>query len=318
MENQVIVRRKAKTTLSAIELHHGDKIEFTLVDDRIVVIEVIDSSAEIMETTLKTPGQEESYGKTTYRFWADFEIDGTPIRLEREVGTQQSFYQPWEIDGLWVWLDAVDAAFSIVNETHGRCRLQENCSHHLPKRRHVRLALQDIKVGLCPEPIYAWCPLPVGGLRIEDCYRGEDCWLGAYDGASAHGGLDINHPKRTPLYAPIDIDRQFLYNSTQTGYNNNRWRGLRYWTDGSVWILTSCHMVDLTVAEHTSLKAGQQYANGAGVWVGVAEHTHFGFTVLDHGELIQLDPWILFWQMYRDQGIIQQADATGTLGASIL
>lgn len=34
---------------------------------------------------------------------------------------------------------------------------------------------------------------------------------------------------------------------------------------------------------------------------GVAEHSDFAFDVLDHGELIHLDPWILFWQMYQDQ-----------------
>ena len=27
---------------------------------------------------------------------------------------------------------------------------------------------------------------------------------------------------------------------------------------------------------------------------------HFVFKVHDYGETIHLDPWILFWQMYRD------------------
>ena len=105
--------------------------------------------------------------------------------------------------------------------------------------------------------------------------------MGAYDGASAHGGLDINHPKGTPLYAPINVDDQFLYNSTEMGHNNNRWRGIRRWANGAQWVLQSCHMTRLTVPEHQPLEGGQQYAEGAGVWVGVAEHSHFTFAVFD-------------------------------------
>jgi hypothetical protein len=297
----MILRRRATETLTAVEMHHGDTLEFTLLNGKTVSLEVLATHAEIVETTLKQQGVEESGAKTVYRFWSDLCVDGTEVRLERDVGTQPSFYEPWEIGGIRVWLDAVDAIFDFMQETHGPCRLQENCSHHLPPRRHARLALQDASAGICLEPLHAWCPLPEGRLRIEDCYRGEDCWMGAYDGASAHGGLDINHPRGTPLHAPINLDDQFLYNSTETGHNNNRWRGIRHWPDGTVWTLTTCHMTRLTVPQHTPLQGGQQYAEGAGVWVGVAEHSHFAFSVIDHGELIRLDPWILFWQMYRDQ-----------------
>lgn len=218
--------------------------------------------------------------------------------MEREVGTQASFYEPWCVEGVRIWPDAVDALFDFMNETHSPCRLQDNCFHHT--RRHARLALQDASCRICPVRVQPWCPLPPGGLRIEDCYRGEDCWLGAYDGASAHGGLDINHPEGTPLYAPIDLDDQFLYNAVDRGNNNNRWRGIRQWNDHTMWILTSCHMTHLTVPEHTPIEAGTMYARGAGVHVGAAEHSHFAFAVVDHGEMIRLDPWILFWQMYED------------------
>lgn len=295
------LRRHARSTLTAVEMIHGDTLEFHLFSGRLVPIELVDTKAEIAHTSLKEPGKEESGATTVYRFWADLRVDGTDVRLEREVGTQASFYEPWTIGGARIWLDAVDDVFSFMRETHGPCRLQENNSHYGPPRRHARFAVQDASTRICPETVHPWCPLPDGGLRIENCYRGEDCWMGAYDGASAHGGLDINHPKGTPLYAPIGLDDHFLYNSTEMGHNNNRWRGIRQWDDHTSWILTSCHMTHLTVPEHTPLLSGQQYAEGAGVWVGVAEHSHFGFTVIDHGELIRLDPWILFWQMYQDQ-----------------
>lgn len=294
------IERQAKDTLTAVEMVHGETLALRLLNGNVVEVELIDTAAEIMHTTLAEPGVEEPGAKTTYRFWADMRIDGADVRLEREVGTQMSFYEPWLIHGVRIWLDAVDAVFDFMRETHGPCRLQEQCSVNGPPRRQARLALQDASARICPEPVRPWCPLPDGGLRIEDCYRGEDCWLGAYHGASAHGGLDINHPSGTPLYAPIGLDDHFLYNATEMGHNNNRWRGVRHWPDGTVWVLTTCHMTHMTVPEHTSLQRGQQYAEGAGVWVGAAEHSHFVFAVVDHGDLIRLDPWILFWQMYQD------------------
>jgi len=297
----MLVKRAAKDTLTAVEMIHGDTLEFRRLDGATVAIELVDTGAEIMETTLSSPGVEESAARTTYRFWAELLVDACPMRLEREVGTQKSFYEPWVVAGVRIWLDAVDAIFDFMRETHGPCRLQANCSGAPPPRRHARLALQDASGRICPEPVHPWCPLPPGGLRIEDCYRGEDCWLGAYDGASAHGGLDINHPKGTPLYAPIDLDEHFLYNSVAMGHNNNRWRGIRRWANGAQWILTSCHMVRMTAPERQPLERGRHYADGAGVWVGAAEHSHFAFAVFDYGELIRLDPWILFWQMVRDQ-----------------
>ncbi len=301
----MITRKRAKSTLTALEVHHGDTIEFTLLDGMVRTIDVESTGAEIISTTLKEPGTEEPGARTTYRFWCCISIDGSPVRLEREVGTQSSFYEPWESHGVRIWLDAVDAIFDFMRETHGPCRLQENCSQQLPPRRQARLAIQDASSRICPDLLHPWCPLPPGGLKIEDCYRGEDCWLGAYHGASAHGGLDVNHPKGTPLYAPIRLDDQFYYNSVEMGHNNNRWRGVRHWADGTEWILQSCHMTRLTVPEHQPLERGQQYAEGAGVWVGAVEHSHFAFAVCDGGEMVRLDPWIIFWQMYRDQKAIK-------------
>ncbi|MFP4028537.1 MAG: hypothetical protein ACLFWL_12160 [Candidatus Brocadiia bacterium] len=297
----MIIKRNAEDTLIPLEMFHGDTLQFGLLGGTTVQIELVDTGAEIMETTLETPGVEEAGGMTTYRFWADLKINGSRTRLEREVGTQNSFYEPWVLDGVRVWLDAVDAIFQFMRETHAPCRLREACSHRHPPRYQARFALQDASARICPKTVHPWCPLPEDGLKIEDCYRGEDCWMGAYDGASAHGGLDINQPSGTPLYAPIGLDDHFLYNSLELGNNNNRWRGIRCWPNGSQWILQSCHMTRLTVPEHEPLEGGQQYAEGAGTAVGTVEHSHFTFAIFDRGELIRLDPWILFWQMYRDQ-----------------
>jgi hypothetical protein len=294
------IRRRAKETLTAVEMCHGETLEFTLADGSRREIVLEETGAQIVSTTLKRLLVEENAAKTLYRFWAVLTIDGERHRLDREIPSAKSFYEPWVIGGVRIWLDAVDEIFAFLLETHAPCRTRVTAKARGPAHAHARLALQDATRRICTETLHPWCPLPEGRLKIEQCYRGEDCWLGPYNGASAHGGLDINHDVGTPLWAPIDLDDQFYFNSVEMGHNNNRWRALRRWDDGAEWILQAHHMTELTVPEHTPLERGQQFARGAGVLSGAAHHSHFVFKVHDEGETVPLDPWILFWQMYRD------------------
>lgn len=293
--NRMRYTREARETLTAIEMDCGDVLEFKLRDGSRRVIEVLQTEARILFTTLAPDerGCEIRGARTFYEFSCRLRIEGKEHILRREVPTQRSFYEPWVIDGIRIWLDAVDRIFEFLIETHGPCR---------PKKA-VRLALQDANCRICPEKLHPWCPLPGGGLDITDCYCGEDCWLGPYFGASAHGGLDINHPPGTPIWAPIAMDDHYYFNSLKKGDENNRWRGHRFWPDGSEWRLQCHHMTRLTVPEHTPLLAGAQYAAGAGVHSGYHHHSHFAFMVVQENDAIWLDPWILFWQMYRDQGL---------------
>lgn len=285
----MIVRRQARATLTVVELDIGDVLEFTLTNGAVRRLELAGTDAGVFWTTLKQVKVPKGGCWTDYRFRARLRVDGEPLDMEREVATERSFYEPWETAGLRIWLDAVCGIGDFLNDN----------SDCLP-RKAARLALQDASLRICPETLHPWCPLPQGGLRIKDCYRGEDCWLGAYDGAVAHPGLDVNHPTGTPLWTPLAIDDHFLFNSLAAGDVNNRWRGFHRWEDGSRWILQSSHMTELTVPEHERIPKGTQYARGAGVHVGIYQHSHFFFAVEDAGETIPLDPWILFWQMYRD------------------
>ncbi len=296
-----VIRRQAKDTLTAVEMDRGETLRFTLLSGDVVQIELVRTHAEVVHTSLKQLGAEESAGRTEYRFCCDLRVNGRDHCLEREVSTQHSFYEPWIIAGVTIWLDAVVDIFDFLAETHGMCR----------PGKHARFALQDADLRICPGPVHPWCPLPSGGLRIEDCYRGEDCWLGAYNGASAHGGLDINHPRGTPLWAPLDIHDHCYFNSLRMGHNNNRWRGIHRWENGAEWILQAHHMTELTVPEHEPIRQGEQFAWGAGVLSGAVDHSHFVFKVRDEGETVFLDPWILFRQMLRDRGTTGQSATDG-------
>ncbi len=274
-------------------MDHGDTLDIIMPDGRAVCLKLLGTDAFITDTNLKEPGAGEVRGRTNYKFHCDLEINGSPVRIEREVASQRSFYEPLSIAGLHIWLDAVAGIFNFLREKHGTCR----------PGKAARLAFQDASRSIAPVKIHPWCPLPPGGLKIEDCYNGEDCWLGAFHGVDAHGGLDINHPSGTPLYAPFDLDEQYLYNRVANGDYNNRWRAFHRWPDGSQWMIQSSHMLKMTVEDHQSVKAGEQYAEGAGTavhGVGSHEHTHFVFAVVEGDRTIYLDPWILFRQMYLD------------------
>lgn len=291
----MIIEKTARETLTAVEMDVGDTLRFTLASGQVRSVEVEGTWARVFETTLDEPRVEKAGAATNYRFCARLRVEGHPVSISREVATQRSFYEPREVLGLRLWLDAVDDIFEFLTEDHGTCR----------PRKRVRLAVQDAALGICPVLLHPWCPLPRGGLRVEDCYNGEDVWLGAYFGAAAHGGLDINHPAGTPIWTPIPIDDHWFYDRADQGANNNRWRGEHRWPDGSAWILHLCHAIRLRVPEHVPLPAGTLLADGAGVRIGSHEHSHFVFRVVEPGttkeDAIYLDPWILFRQMYLDR-----------------
>lgn len=286
----MIIYREAKDTITPVELDIGDTLKFRLRNGQVRTLTLENTSARIILTN-KLDVKDESYpGGTIYSFSCDVKIDGLPMRMERYVCSQESFYEPYVIGGMRIWFDAVADIFDLIVETHGTCR---------PNKK-ARFAVNDVNDPICPQEIQLWCPLDERGIDIHDCYDGDDCWLGPYRGTSAHGGLDINHPKGTPLWAPIDFDDQFYFNSIKQGHNNNRWRAIRYWPDGSVWILQTAHMVKLLVPEHVPIKAGTHYAEAAGELVGSHEHSHFAFRITEEDSDYLLDPWIIFWQMLKN------------------
>ncbi|UJP08977.1 hypothetical protein L2X99_10870 [Microbacterium sp. KUDC0406] len=284
-------------TLTAIELDEGDELHFRMLDGQIRRIRLVKTVAwPIRRGRLPFSDRD---GLLLYAIACTLEIDGHQVELVRRIPSQSNFTPPPVIMGMRIWLDAVAGIADLLTEKHGEC---------FP-RGHARFAVWDARVGISPTLLHPWCPLPEGGLRVEECYRGEDTWLGPYDGADAHGGLDIDHAAGTPLWTPFRIDEHGYFESLAAGDKNNRWRGVHRWDDGSSWILQSHHLIRLLVPEGKPIEAGVQYAESGGVYVagGFAEHSHFVFRVEEGGEQVMLDPWLLFWQMYEDRGRTQRA-----------
>jgi PKD repeat protein len=277
-----IIYREAKDTLSAVELNCGETLHFKLLNGQVRELTLRKTSAEIL---LKDKGG------TLYHFTCHVTVDGHEMFMERYVGCQESFYEPYVINGMRIWFDAVADIFDFLSETHGECK----------PVKQARFAIADASVPICPEEVKPWCPLARDFIDIKDCYNGDDCWMGAYDGVEAHGGLDINHPRGTEIYTPISVDDQYFYNSITRGEGNNRWCGIRKWANGDVWKIGVSHILRLLHPEHQMLPAGTHVAEGAAVEVWAHEHSHFIFSVTGgDGQEIRLDPWIVFWQIFEN------------------
>lgn len=264
-----MVYRKAKETLTAVELDCGETLQFELLNGEVRTLTLEATDAAILLTNIDKYGENHELGRTLYHFTCRVRVDGLPMTMERYVCSQETFYEPYVINGMRVWFDGVADIFRFLKETHGACK----------PSKQARFAVQDMTLPICPQELHSWCPDEENFIDVGRCYNGDDPWLGPYLGFDAHGGLDINHPKGTPIWAPMDFDDQFYFNSLEKGDNNNRWRALRTWPDGSLWTLQTHHMVRLLVPEHMPVKAGTQVAEGAGVLVGSHEHSHFVFKV---------------------------------------
>lgn len=309
---------QAKDTLTALEMDHGDTLLFRLRSGRAFRLDLEGTDAALIETVKP--------GGIIYTFRAHVRVDGHPMTLTRYVCSQECFYEPYVINGVRIWLDTVKDVFDLIpvrypREGHLQCR----------PRKQARLTLQDMTLRICPEQTSVWIDDDREGLKVGECYNGDDCYLGPYLGEACHVGMDVNHKKGSILSAPITFDTHAYFNSLEAGHNNNRWRGIRRWPNGDVWALQSHHLIKLLVSPHTSLSRGKPYATTAGVHVGSHEHTHFEFkigraqatdventagdkrsiavpidfddqTVTDQEPpaVLHLDPWIVFWQIFED------------------
>ncbi len=301
------INRQHKSTMTPFELNHGDVLAYTRADGGLVNIELLNTSAEVLEREYAR----KAYGGTkgdisAYAFTCELLINGEPVSIKREVGNANSFYEPLHIAGVHIWFDAVKDIFDTSFDHRGDCGgflIEKDFMGGwvcMP-RQSARFVIQDADKSICPELMHHWCELPQRRPVIEDCYNGEDCWMGPYGGKFAHCGLDINMPAGCKLYAPIKFDTQYYLNSTKSGFRNNRHVGERQWDDKSRWLLSAAHIIDPLVDENIPCKSGVAYATTAGTAIGAHEHTHFNLQIIEQGGSYLLDPWILFWQMIQDQ-----------------
>ncbi len=115
------IAKKAKSTITPVEMNIGDTVAFTLLNGFTNRIELTGCSASIVETNKKDLTTDFPAGGTLLRMDADILINGFPMKLRRFVGCQESFYEPYIINGMQLWFDAARCLFDIIQENHGEC-----------------------------------------------------------------------------------------------------------------------------------------------------------------------------------------------------
>jgi hypothetical protein len=271
----------AKDTLTVVPMNHGDTLRFALRNGEVRTFVLRDTEARIVERV---------ESGLVYSFDCQLQAEGQPLTLRRFVCSQETFYEPWVVNGVRIWFSSSAAIFRLVP-----IRYPED---HDPMSADAVLCVQDATLPICPQPMKPWFPIKERFIDVGTCYNGDDPWLGPYLGKACHMGMDINMPKGTPLYSPIDFDDQWIFSA------DHRWRGVRRWPNGEIWALQSHHVDKLLIKQREPLKAGVHYAEAAGKGIGSHQHSHFEFRVgegvLNRGQLggTEIDPWILFWQIF--------------------
>lgn len=301
--NKITHELKYKETITPIEINHGEVISYTRKDGKKLIIELVSTSANILYTNRnKIPGDESGNdrgnmfrARLLYEFTCTMKVNGLPMTMRRYVGSQESFYEPYVIDGVRIWFDGVSA----INEENGGFLNTVRSANGIPKK-HARFVLHDMTQRICPGKIHPWF---IDGqekdesfiykdnfIDIGRCYNGDDCFLGAYLGGEAHGALDIVMEKNSLMYAPFDLD-------TQEGIRAN---GLKTWPDGSEWRINTGHVFEKFIPDNTPVKAGTVYGRGAKRAVGFHPHAHFALQIFENEVLYDVDTWIIFWQLFED------------------
>ncbi|MCX8035839.1 MAG: twin-arginine translocation signal domain-containing protein [Candidatus Sumerlaeia bacterium] len=155
-----VLERKSKATLTPIGLNHGETLRFVLRDGRPWEMTLLATSAEVIRRHSARRGRldpnHESGDIAAYAFDCDVRINGTAHHLRREVATQASFYEPWEVDGVRLWFDAVSCAFK---EDGGFMAEKDWRGGLLCKPFHkARFAVHEADLPICPEPMLPWYP----------------------------------------------------------------------------------------------------------------------------------------------------------------
>jgi len=295
--------RNFKETITPIELNHGEMLRYTGKDGSVLTIELLSTSANILYTNRDKIPYEESgndlgsmyRARLMYEFNCDVRINGFPMTMRRYVCSQESFYEPYVINGIRIWFDGVTDIF----EEHGGFLDRVRSANGKPGK-NARFLLQDMTHRICPDEIHAWF---IDGEDRDDNfiykdnfidigrpYNGDDCFLGAYMGGQSHGALDMDMAQNSLMYAPFDLD-------TQTGI---RAEGSKTWLDGSQWRINTGHVMEKYVPDNTPVKGGEVYGRGARRGTALHTHAHFGFQIYENGILYDVDPWIIFWQLFED------------------
>src|SRR5687767_13963226 len=154
-----------KDTLTVVRMNHGDQLRFTLRNGEVRTFELRGTSARLVERV---------ESGLVYSFDCQLLANGQPLTLRRFVCSQETFYEPWIVNGVRIWYSSSAAIFKLVP-----IRYPED---HDPMAADAVLCIQDATLPICPQPMKPWFPIKERFIDVGTCYNGDDPWLGPYLG----------------------------------------------------------------------------------------------------------------------------------------
>jgi len=146
------IKLRAKDTLTALEMNHGDMLQFRLRNGRVFRLTLEATDATIVERV--------DPGGIVYQLEARVRVDGLPMTLRRYACSQECFYEPYVINGVRLWLDTVRDVFDLIPVRYPR-----NGNLQCVPRKHARFALQSISIRTATSTVWRPGTTTIAGAR---------------------------------------------------------------------------------------------------------------------------------------------------------
>ena len=153
------VFRVHKPTMTPVEMAHGETLVYERGDGETLRLKLTGTAARILYTNRDRIPRDESgndrgnmyRARLLYTYTIDLEVNGMPMTMRRYVGSQESFFEPFVINGVRIWPIGVSDVFE---EHGGFLNTVRNDNGSL--RKDARLVLQDMDTRICPAPLHPW------------------------------------------------------------------------------------------------------------------------------------------------------------------
>ena len=124
--------RVRKATMTPVELAHGETLVYESGDGETLELKLTGTAARILYTNRERILRDESgndrgnmyRARLLYTYTINLEVNGIPMTMRRYVGSQESFFEPYVINGVRIW-----------HRCEGRLRGARRLPQHRPQRQ---------------------------------------------------------------------------------------------------------------------------------------------------------------------------------------
>jgi len=104
-QQQTNIALKAKETLAAVELDKGDTLFYTTKNGYKHFLTVKEVSIEVVFSTLDDLEEKKRGAGVIYSMSCKVNIDGQEMTMKKYIPVQQSYYEPYIVNGMRIWYD---------------------------------------------------------------------------------------------------------------------------------------------------------------------------------------------------------------------